>query len=191
MDLLQMIQSVPGVGPYLPYVLMLFGTSAVIAAQLPTPRSSGLYSVVYGVVNLLGHNYNQARNALAPAAKAPGTPPAVTLLLICALTAPLMLAACSGAGSNAAADVAALEAGLTAAEGVATAYIQLPLCTGSNGPLCSAAATVAQIKTADAQAYTLVKAAEAAAGDPSALSAAEAAVTALTVITGALPVKGS
>jgi hypothetical protein len=187
MDLLSMIQAIPGIGPYLPYVLMLFGVCAVIAAQLPAPRSSGVYSMIYGIVNLLGHNYNQARNALAPAAKAPA-PPAAVLVLAYALTMSLM--ACSNTGSPSA-DTAALEAGLTAAEGVATAYVQLPLCTGSNGPLCSDATIVAQIKNADAKAYALVKAAENAAGDPSALSAAELAITALTTITANLPKKGS
>ena len=103
MNILTLIRAVPGVGPYVPYIMML----------------------------------------------------------------PLGLGACSGAGSNPAADIAALESGLTAAESAATAYITLPLCApapatagGNNAPLCSKASITAQIKTADAQAYALVKAAE-------------------------------
>lgn len=171
----------------------MFGICAVIAAQLPPPKEpTSLYGVVYQCVNLLGHNYNQARNALAAPVAAPSaSPPTAMLVLLAALSLPLGLGACSGAGSNPAADVAALETGLTAAESLATAYIRLPICTGTNGPLCSTASIVAQIKAADAQAYTLVKAAEAAAGNAAALAAAETAVTALTTITGTLPTQGS
>jgi hypothetical protein len=193
MDFLAMMQAVPGVGPALPYVLMVFGICAVVAAQLPPPTAAGsLYGLVYQFINLLGHNYNQARNVLADTTKAATTvPPTAAVALLAVLVLPLGLGACSGAGSNPAADVAALESGLTAAEALATTYIQLPICTGTNGPLCSDTNIVAQIKTADAQAYTLVKAAEQAAGTPSALSAAEAAVTALTSIIDTLPKQGS
>ena len=132
MKILTLIRAVPGVGPYLPYILLL----------------------------------------------------------------PLGLGACSGAGSSPAADVAALESGLTAAESAATAYITLPLCVpatatataggsnpaGSNFVLCSKASITAQIKTADAQAYALVKAAEAAAGNPTSVATAQAAVAALLTL---------
>jgi hypothetical protein len=125
MNILTLIRAVPGVGPYLPSVMML----------------------------------------------------------------PLGLGACSGAGSNPAADIAALKSGLTAAESAATAYITLPLCApapatagGTNDPLCSMTSITAQIKTADAQAYGLVKAAEAASGDPTSVATAEAAVAALLTL---------
>jgi hypothetical protein len=119
---------------------------------------------------------------------------------------PVALAvALAGCGTSSAppapsADVAALEAGLTAAEAIATAYVRLPACvavagvgTGAaagkvtNGPLCSDVGIVGQIKTADAQAYTAVKAAEAA-GDVASFTSAQSAVATLTTITGALPV---
>jgi len=192
MDILAMIQAVPGVGPYLPYVLILFGICAVAAAQLPPPqRASSLYGAVYRCVNLLGQNYNYARNAVADGGR-PGTAPSATaaIALAVALAVPLCLGACSGSGSNASGDVAALEASLTAAESLATAYVQLPGCTGTNGPLCADSAIVSQIKAADNQAYSLVKAAEQAAGDPSALSAAQTAVAALNAIVIALPKQG-
>lgn len=192
MDILPLIQAVPGVGPYLPEILMVFGISAVLAAQLPPPKTTAsVYGVLYQVVNLLAHNYNQASNALAPVTKTPTTTPTAVLALLAALALACGLGACSGAGRNPAADVAALEAGLTAAEAVATSYIQLPPCSGTNRPLCSDGATVGQIKAADMQAYTLVKAAEQAIGDPSALSAAQAAVAALTRIIDSLPKRGS
>jgi hypothetical protein len=84
-----------------------------------------------------------------------------------------------------------MESSLTAAETIATAYVRLPSCTGTNGPLCAQPSVVAQIKTADAQAYALVKAAAQAADDPSAVSAAQAAVAALTLIANALPKQGN
>jgi len=134
MNILTLIRAVPGVGPYVPYIMML----------------------------------------------------------------PLGLGACSGAGSNPAADIAALESGLTAAESAATAYITLPLCApapatagGNNASLCSKASITAQIKTADAQAYALVKAAEAADGDPTSVATAEAAVAALLTLVPTLAQQGT
>jgi|HubBroStandDraft_1064217.scaffolds.fasta_scaffold207018_2 hypothetical protein len=111
--------------------------------------------------------------------------------LPCILMLPIGLGACSGAGSNPAADVAALEARLTAAEDVAIDYIRLPPCAASNGPPCSDSAVVARIRTADMRAYTLVKTAEQTVGNAAALSAAQAAVTAMTDITASLPHQGS
>ncbi len=193
MDIIAMIQAVPGVGPFLPYMFVVFGICAAIAAQLPPPNSAtSLYGLVYQCVNLLGHNYNQARNVFAAPAKTPSvTPPTSLLVLLAAAALPLGLGACTGTGNNPASDVAALEAGLTAAESLATAYIRLPICTGKNGPLCSESAIAAQIKTADMDAYTTVKAAEQAAGSPTLLAAAQVAVSAMTAIINTLPKLGS
>jgi len=96
MDLMTMIQAVPGVGPVLPYVLVVFGICAVVAAQLPPPSNAGsLYGVVYQLINVLGHNYNQARNALAdPAKTTTTTTPTAVVALLAALTLPLGLGAC-------------------------------------------------------------------------------------------------
>lgn len=117
--------------------------------------------------------------------------PGVRPFLPCILLLPLALGACSGAGSNPAADVAALEVRLTAAEDIAIGYIRLPPCAPSNGPRCSDSAVVARIRTADMRAYTLVKTAEQTTGDPAAVSAAQAAVAAMTDITASLPHQGS
>jgi hypothetical protein len=190
MDIIALLQALPGVGPYLPYILVVFGICAVLAAQLPPPRQSGsTYDVIYRVVNLLGQNYRQARNVSAPSRSAVPPSSFSAVLFLSALTC--ALSACANGSTNPAADVAALEVGLTAAETAATAYAKLPACTGTNGPLCSTSTIVTQMKTADAQAYVLVKAAEQAAGNPSALSAAQAAVTVLTSITSVLPKQGN
>jgi hypothetical protein len=194
MDIMTLIQAVPGVGPFLPYVLIALGICAVLAAQIPPPKQADtLYGFIYRIVNLLGQNYNQARNANAAPASPSKTavPPTAALVLIATLALPIALGACSGSGSSPAADVAALEASLTAAEDAATAYSKLPTCTETNGPLCSDSAVVTQIKSADTQAYTLVKAAELAADDGSAMSDAQAAVAALVLIINSLPKQGS
>lgn len=193
MDIIAMLQAVPGAGPYLPYILVVFGVCAVVATQLPPPQKNGsVYDVIYRCINLLGQNYNHATNATASTAKSNANPPAPSVLAFLApISLVFALTACSGAASDPAANVAAMESSLTIAETIATAYIQLPACTGKNGPLCADPNVVAQIKTADAQAYTLVKAAEQAADDASAVSAAQAAITALTVIANSLPKQGN
>jgi hypothetical protein len=125
MDIIAMIQAVPGVGPYLPYILVVFGICAVVAAQLPPPRQPGsLYDIVYRIVNLLGHNYNQAANATAPTKNSSaGTPPTTALVLIAVLALPFSLGACSyvnaaaGAANNfAAGQIAATTAAIQAAD---------------------------------------------------------------------------
>jgi hypothetical protein len=209
MDLIALLQGVPGVGPYLAYVPVVIAIGAAIGVVLPAPGPTAgvAYRALYWVVQWCALNKGHAVNLSAPSSAGivggPGAisapqmslsavPKAQAAALLVAASALLSLMACSsGAGSNPAADVAALESGLTAAESIATAYIRLPHCTGANGPLCSDSTIVGQIKVADAKAYTLVKAAEQAAGDPTALSIAEAAVTALTTITGTLPKQGA
>jgi hypothetical protein len=112
--------------------------------------------------------------------------------LPCIVLLPLAPGACSGAGSKTAADVAALEARLTAAEDVAVAIddIRLPPCAPSNGASCSDSTVVARIKTADMRAHTLVKGADQTVGDAAVVSTAQAAVTAFIGITTSLPQPG-
>jgi hypothetical protein len=117
--------------------------------------------------------------------------PDIGRYLPCILLLSIGLGACSGAGSNPAAEVAALEVRLTAAEDVAIDYNRLPPCAPSNDPVCSDSTVVARIRIADMRAYTLVKTAEQTIGDPAALSAAQAAVAAMTDITGSLPHQGN
>lgn len=103
-----------------------------------------------------------------------------------AISALVLLAACSTtpgtppAPSN---GVAALEIALTAADQAALAYVTLPACPSSTKALCSDAATVSQIKTASATAYSAVKAVQAGTADTVAAQAAIAALAALTPAT--------
>jgi len=109
------------------------------------------------------------------------------LLLVSALG---LLAACST--NNTKATVAALESGLTAADDVALGYLTLPVCNGTNGPVCGNATIRAQIKLAAADAYSTVKAAEgvAAAGGTPDTAAATAAIAALQSLLTANVVTG-
>lgn len=76
------------------------------------------------------------------------------------LAGALVLAAC---GSTPKADIAALETGLTAADNIALAYVNLPSClaTATNPPLCSKPDTRTKIGTAAQQAYDAIKTAQA------------------------------
>jgi len=94
----------------------------------------------------------------------------------------LALAACSN--TQTATSIAALESALTAADDAALGYLQLPVCTGSNGPVCGNATVRGQIKEAAAVAYAAIKAAEKAnaAGQPVDLTVATASLTAFQAV---------
>jgi hypothetical protein len=109
-------------------------------------------------------------------------------LLPAAALLALGLGGCA-ANPTVATSVAAVEVALTAADQAALQYVVLPLCTGTNGPLCSSAAISAKIK-ADAQtAYNAVMAARN--NESSAtLAAASAAIAVLTADVPAITTGG-
>ena len=94
----------------------------------------------------------------------------------------LALSACTT--GTAAANIAALESGLTAADDAALGYLQQPVCSSTSGPVCSDPTVRAQIKLSASQAYALVKQAEAsnAAGTTPDLTAAQAALAAYQAV---------
>lgn len=70
MDWWSLVASIPGVGPYLPYLAALGICCAAIATVMPPPKSTtGVYAAVYKTVNFLGLNFGHARNATAPTTK--------------------------------------------------------------------------------------------------------------------------
>lgn len=93
----------------------------------------------------------------------------------------LALAACGAPVSPA--EVAALESGLTAADRAALAYTTLPACPIAT-PVCADAAVKAQIKAKEMTAYTAIKSMQAssAAGTPSSLALAQAALSAYLAV---------
>jgi hypothetical protein len=71
-DLISLLQSIPAIGPVVPYALMAAGVASSVMPWLPVPSSSNsLYGTAYGLLNLLGQNYRNAANAPA-APSAPG-----------------------------------------------------------------------------------------------------------------------
>jgi hypothetical protein len=65
MDLVALITSIPGVGPYIPYVVALGGVCAVVCTVLPAPTttSNTAYNVFYKAVNWCALNIGRAKNA--------------------------------------------------------------------------------------------------------------------------------
>jgi hypothetical protein len=83
------------------------------------------------------------------------------------------LAACSTS------NIAQTEVALTIAERLALVYVTQPVCVPAGPPVCSDPAIVAQIKAADAVAYSAVKQAQAGKLDPSQAATEVAALAAL------------
>lgn len=66
-DPITVIEGIPGVGPYLPYIILATGVAALAMPWLPVPaRSTSVYGVLYTVLNYLGQNYRNAQNARVP-----------------------------------------------------------------------------------------------------------------------------
>lgn len=67
MDPLTLITSIPGIGPYLPYLTLAITAAALAAPFLPGPtQPTGLYAAFYAAVNWLAINVGHARNANSP-----------------------------------------------------------------------------------------------------------------------------
>jgi hypothetical protein len=72
-DPIAVLQSIPGIGPYLPYVLLVAGGAALLMPWLPLPsRQISAYGVFYNVLNYLAQNFGNAQNAALPATSAAG-----------------------------------------------------------------------------------------------------------------------
>lgn len=98
-----------------------------------------------------------------------------------------VLSACSG--TQPAASVVVAEKSLSAAGRISLGYLQLPVCSGSNGPVCGNPTTRTQIKLAFDSADDAVKAADAAvqAGGTPNMTAVNAAIAALQGVLSSLP----
>ena len=62
------IESIPGIGPYLPYLTAAVTIASVIATLLPppTPASGQAYAFLYGLVHWVAINKGNAKAASAP-----------------------------------------------------------------------------------------------------------------------------
>jgi len=67
MNVMTILQAIPGIGPVLPYLTALVALAAAIAPFVPPPSvpASGFYPIVYGAINFLAFNVGHARNATA------------------------------------------------------------------------------------------------------------------------------
>lgn len=101
MDLINTIAAIPGIGPALPYVILLIVICAFLGTVVPPPATagSGIYAVFYSIVNGFALNFGHARNATAPSpAPVAGMPPKVFAGVAVGLAAAgLTLAACTPA----------------------------------------------------------------------------------------------
>lgn len=62
MDLMQAISAIPGIGPFLPWIIALMWVCAGLATVVsPT-------NPLYRIINILGSNVGKARNATDPKA---------------------------------------------------------------------------------------------------------------------------
>lgn len=64
MDLLTALSAIPGVGPFLPYVVVAVAVSSGLATRLPPPEPAAgwLYVGIYQIVNLFACNVGHAKN---------------------------------------------------------------------------------------------------------------------------------
>jgi len=66
MDLnpIQLMNTIPALMPYVPYVLMALGLCAMLMPWLPPPGNPrSVYGLAYAVMNALAQNYRNSRNA--------------------------------------------------------------------------------------------------------------------------------
>lgn len=86
MDLMTLLTAIPGVGPFLPYILVAVALCATLATTLPPPKvpASGFYPILYAVVNWIALNAGHAKNAGAQ--PSPPVPPVVLALLVAGLS---------------------------------------------------------------------------------------------------------
>lgn len=71
MDLIALLQSVPGAGPYLPYIPIVIAIGAAVGVVLPAPKpkASSAYRVLYWIVQWCALNKGHAVNLSAPSSQ--------------------------------------------------------------------------------------------------------------------------
>ncbi len=67
MDPISFLETIPAIGPFIPYILSAGAVCAAVATVLPAPNAGGskVYSALYAVVNWVGLNVGKAKNAAA------------------------------------------------------------------------------------------------------------------------------
>ncbi len=71
---IQLMNTIPALGPYVPYVLMALGVCAMLMPWLPPPaKPRSVYGLVYAVMNAMAQNYRNSRNASSGGSGTPTT----------------------------------------------------------------------------------------------------------------------
>lgn len=69
-NLSTIIQTIPGVGPFIPYFTLACTLSAIACIFMPAPKTTtGAYYTIYQVVSTLAGNMMHAKNLSAPESK--------------------------------------------------------------------------------------------------------------------------
>ena len=64
---MDIIQSIPGIGPFLPYIPVVIAVCALLSTAMPGPTvKHGVYYYLYQVVNTIAINAGHAKNLSAP-----------------------------------------------------------------------------------------------------------------------------
>lgn len=67
MDVMSALTAIPGIGPYLPYLLLAVAIATFLCPVLPAPTDkTGFYFAVYQVINSVACNFGHAKNLSAP-----------------------------------------------------------------------------------------------------------------------------
>ncbi len=68
MDLMTALAAIPGIGPWLPYIVLAVTLAAAVATQMPAPgpADGGFYKMTYGILQWVALNKGHATNATAP-----------------------------------------------------------------------------------------------------------------------------
>lgn len=66
MDPVQLLESIPAVGPAIPYILAAGAVCAAVATVLPAPKptSGKAYVILYTAINWMALNVGHAKNAV-------------------------------------------------------------------------------------------------------------------------------
>ena len=75
MDIMTALAAIPGAGPVLPYITAIIAVCAAVATVLPRPAAggTGVYRVLYAVVNFIALNFGKATNTGPAAPQPPAT----------------------------------------------------------------------------------------------------------------------
>lgn len=87
---MDLITSIPGIGPAIPWITLAVAIASLLAAVMPAPtETSGAYYAIYQVVNTIAANFGHGKNLSAPESKGiVGGPGAVSAPMVATSSVP-------------------------------------------------------------------------------------------------------